>query len=67
MGCAAPRRRPDTRDCAAAADEIERLRNAVAQIKQATLDGEVCDDVAWFSDIETLHDFCESTLNPETV
>ena len=50
------------------AEEIERLRGALAEIKQATLDGKVCGhgDIAWFSDIETLHDFCEATLNPET-
>ncbi len=52
------------------ASEIVRLRAALEAIKQATLDGKVCkicDDVAWFSDIETLHDFCEHTLNPEPV
>ncbi len=42
--------------------EIDRLRKAIADIKQATLDGKVCDDVAWFGLGETLHDFCESTL-----
>jgi len=47
-----------------AANEIERLRSAVAAIKQATLDGKVCDDIAWFDSITTLHDFCEQTLNP---
>lgn len=55
-----------------AADEITRLRSSIAikdralreahaqfqAIRQATLDGKVCDDVAWFSNIETLHDYC---------
>jgi len=39
----------------------EALRTASTQfrsIMQATIDGKVCDDVAWYSDIETLHDFC---------
>lgn len=42
--------------------EVERLCGAIEAIRQATLEGKVCDDVAWFSDIETLHDFCASTL-----
>ncbi len=45
-----------------AREEIKRLRAAIRAIQQATLDGKVCDDVAWFSDIETLHDFCAATL-----
>lgn len=47
-----------------ALDEIERLRSAVEAIKQATIEGRVCDDVAWFDTITTLHDFCEQTLLP---
>ena len=47
-----------------ALDEIERLRSAVEAIKQATIEGRVCDDVAWFDTIPTLHDFCEQTLLP---
>lgn len=39
-----------------------RLRSALTAIKQATIDGRVCDDVAWFTEIETLHDFCERVL-----
>jgi hypothetical protein len=39
------------------------LVKAIADIKQATLDGKVCDDVAWFSQIETLHDFCDRILD----
>lgn len=45
------------------AAEIERLRGAIRAIQQATIDGAVCDDVAWFSPIETLHDFCDVTLH----
>ena len=45
-------------------DEIERLRSAVEAIKQATIEGRVCDDVAWFDTITTLHDFCEQTFLP---
>ncbi len=49
-----------------ALDEIERLRSAIEAIKQATIEGRVCDDVAWFDAITTLHDFCEQTLAPRT-
>jgi hypothetical protein len=47
-----------------ALDEIERLRLAIEAIRQATIEGRVCDDVAWFDHITTLHDFCEQTLEP---
>jgi hypothetical protein len=47
-----------------ALDEIERLRSAIEAIRQATIDGRVCDDVAWFDTITTPHDFCEQTLRP---
>ena len=47
---------------AEAADEIERLRQAIEQIRQATLAGRVCDDVAWFDEITTLCDFCDGVL-----
>jgi hypothetical protein len=43
--------------------EIERLRSALEAIKKATIEGRVCDDVAWFDTITTLHDFCEQTLS----
>jgi hypothetical protein len=46
-----------------AAAEIERLRKAIEDIKQATIDGRVCDDVAWFDTITTLHDFCDLVLD----
>ena len=39
------------------------LVKALEAIKQATLDGRVCDDVAWFGPGETLHDFCERILD----
>jgi hypothetical protein len=45
-----------------ATNEIARLRSAVEVIKQATIEGRVCDDVAWFDTITTLHDYCEQTL-----
>ena len=37
-------------------------RDAALAIQKATLEGRVCDDVAWFSTIETLHDFCAHTI-----
>ena len=45
------------------ADRIELLLNAVKAIKRATINGDVCDDVAWFDQIETLHDFCERIID----
>ena len=52
-----------------AADEIERLRaelesarTALKEIKKATIEGRVCDDVAWFDTITTLHDYCDIQL-----
>jgi hypothetical protein len=49
--------------------ERGRLREALMQarasfqaIQQATIEGMVCDDVAWFSEIETLHDYCASEI-----
>jgi len=44
--------------------ENDRLRRGIAEIKQATIDGRVCDDVAWFDTITTLHDFCDELLTP---
>jgi hypothetical protein len=38
------------------------LVKALQDIKQATIDGRVCDDVAWFDTITTLHDFCDQAL-----
>lgn len=48
----------------APAARIELLENALKAIKRATINGDVCDDVAWFDQIETLHDFCERILDP---
>jgi hypothetical protein len=45
------------------ADRAELLVNALTAIKRATLNGDVCPDVAWFGPGETLHDFCESVLD----
>src|SRR6185437_14854363 len=45
-----------------AAARIELLESALKAIKRATLNGDVCDDVAWFDQIETLHDFCDRIL-----
>ena len=49
--------------------ERGRLREALLQarasfqaIQRATIEGRVCDDVAWFSDITTLHDYCASEI-----
>jgi hypothetical protein len=44
---------------AACADDLVK---ALEAIKQATIDGRVCDDVAWFDNITTLHDFCDEVL-----
>lgn len=38
--------------------ELTNARDAFVAIQDATIAGKVCDDIAWFSDIETLHDFC---------
>lgn len=38
--------------------ENRKLRDAIEAIKRATIEGRVCDDVAWFDGITTLHDFC---------
>ena len=52
-----------SQDCPACMqDEIDRLRKALEAIKKATLEGRVCDDVAWFDQITTLHDFCDQAL-----
>jgi dihydroneopterin aldolase len=43
--------------------ERDTLARALMEIKHATLDGRVCDDVAWFDRITTLHDFCDMALD----
>lgn len=57
---------PDPMTIEEALDEIVRLRSAVEAIRQATIGGRVCDDVAWFDTIKTLHDFCDQILTPHT-
>lgn len=37
---------------------IKELEQALIDIMTACKEGRVCDDVAWFDDITTLHDFC---------
>jgi hypothetical protein len=51
-------------------NEVSRLRferdvavAALREIKRATIEGRVCDDVAWFDEITTLHDFCDEVLS----
>lgn len=44
-------------------NEIERLRAGLEAIKKATVDGRVCDDVAWFDGITTLYDYIDQVLN----
>ena len=46
-----------------AAARIEALEAALRAIMKATVEGRVCDDVAWYDGITTLHDFCDITLN----
>jgi hypothetical protein len=55
-------------------DEIAKLRAQVEyavfcfkEIQKATIEGKVCDDVAWFSQIETLHDYCGSAVDRLTL
>jgi len=36
---------------------------ALREIKRAVVEGRVCDDVAWFDQIETLYDFCDRILD----
>lgn len=44
--------------------EIVRLRKGYEDIKRATIEGRICDDVAWFDTITTLHDFCDMMIQP---
>jgi len=46
--------------------EVKRLRDGFREIKKATVDGRVCDDVAWFDTITTLYDFCDLFLRAPT-
>lgn len=36
---------------------------AIREIRRATVEGRVCDDVAWFTEIETLCEFCDRILD----
>ncbi|RJF93013.1 hypothetical protein [Sphingomonas cavernae] len=49
---------------ASPAAEITRYRNGLIAIQKACANGRICDDVAWFDDITTLHDFIEELLSP---
>lgn len=44
------------------AKSFDDLVKALEAIKQATIVGRVCDDVAWFDNVTTLHDFCDEVL-----
>lgn len=44
--------------------DIDRLTQGYRDIKTATIEGRVCDDVAWFDTITTLHDFCDCMIAP---
>lgn len=41
-----------------------RYRAALEAIDKAVMDGQVCDDVAWFDKFTTLHDFIDETIRP---
>jgi hypothetical protein len=43
-------------------NSYDTLVKALEDIKRATIEGRVCDDVAWFDTITTLHDFCDMVL-----
>jgi len=45
--------------------ENDRLRGCLQAIMKATTEGRVCDDVAWFDGITTLHDYCDIALNQQ--
>lgn len=44
-------------------EALEQARKDIAAIQAATVAGRVCDDVAWFDTITTLHDFCAQSLD----
>lgn len=47
-------------------EELEKglnfLRLGVLAIQRATVEGRVCDDVAWYDEVTTLHDFCAGLI-----
>ncbi len=45
------------------ADRVTLMLNALKAIKRAAINGDICDDVAWFDQIETLHDFCDRIID----
>ncbi len=49
------------------ADRIALMIDALKAIKRATINGDICDDVAWFDQIETLHDFCDRIIDAVAV
>ena len=52
------------RGSAWAVDRDGRYRRALEAIQQKVVDGQVCDDVAWFDQFTTLHDFIDEVLHP---
>ena len=52
------------RGAASAVDQQGRYRLALEAIQQKIVDGHVCDDVAWFDQFTTLHDFIAEVLHP---
>lgn len=49
-------------DVADLISEVKRLRNALHEINESAQNGALTDDIVWFSDIETLSDFCMAAL-----
>lgn len=47
--------------------ERDKYKAALRAIQFAVEDGRVCDDVAWFSKIETLYDYIDGVLSPDPV
>ena len=41
---------------------LMQARASFQAIQLATIEGRVCEDVAWFSSITTLHDYCASAI-----
>ena len=51
------------RSHAALKTRITELEAALRSIMKATVEGRICDDVAWFDSITTLYDFCDLALS----
>jgi GGDEF domain-containing protein len=43
-------------------EALMQARASFQAIQRATIEGRVCDDVAWFSEITTLHDYCAGQI-----